>query len=142
MAAHGKHVLCEKPFSLTLEVADRMIEANYGAGVRVYDHPGLRFWPEYIKIKELCDQGVPARSMRSMPVVWRNSRIGAIGFRMSKKAAARCSILHLHDIDYLRYLLGPVRSVWRRRQQDQNGAWNHDVCLELCQWSQGRCRGQ
>lgn len=124
-AAHGKHVLCEKPFSLTLEVADRMIEATRKAGVKFMIAQVLRFWPEYIKIKELCDQGVPGKI--NAVYACRLAQFPNWGdwFQDVEKSGGALFDLHLHDIDYLCYLLGPVRSVYAVGKQDQNGAWNH-----------------
>ncbi|GAK59731.1 oxidoreductase domain protein [Candidatus Vecturithrix granuli] len=128
-AAHGKHVLCEKPFSLTLEAADRMIEATRKAGIKFMIAQVLRFWPEYMKIKELCDQGAPGKI--NMIYANRLAQFPNWGdwFQDVEKSGGALFDLHLHDIDYLRYLLGPVRSVYAVGKQDANGAWNHVVSI-------------
>jgi len=59
MAAQtGKHIFCEAPLSLTLEEADRMINAVRKAGVFLMPGLCLRFTPNYAKAKELIDQGL------------------------------------------------------------------------------------
>jgi myo-inositol 2-dehydrogenase / D-chiro-inositol 1-dehydrogenase len=57
IARAGKHVICEKPLCLTLEEADRMIEACRQAGVLLLYAEELLFAPKYVKMKEMADQG-------------------------------------------------------------------------------------
>ena len=56
-AAAGKHVVCEKPLCMTLEEADRMIDACRRAGVLLLYGEELLFTPKYVKAKEMADQG-------------------------------------------------------------------------------------
>jgi len=57
IAAAGKHVVCEKPFCMTLEEADRMIEACNKQGLLLMYAEELFFAPKYVKAKEMADQG-------------------------------------------------------------------------------------
>ena len=56
-ARAGKHVVCEKPLSMTLEEADVMIDACRRAGVLLLYAEELFFTPKYVKAKEMADQG-------------------------------------------------------------------------------------
>ncbi len=128
-ASHGKHILCEKPFSLTLESADRMLAAVRKAGVKFMIAQVLRFWPEYMKIKEFYDNG----SLGKVRVLYAN-RLAQFPdwgtwFQDVEKSGGALFDLHLHDIDYVRYLMGPVKSVYATGKQDDNGAWNHVVSV-------------
>ena len=56
-ARAGKHVVCEKPLSMTLEEADQMIDACRRAGVLLMYAEELFFTPKYVKAKEMAEQG-------------------------------------------------------------------------------------
>ncbi len=56
-AAAGKHVICEKPLCVTLEEADRMIEACRVNGVLLMYAEELLFTPKYRKAKQMADSG-------------------------------------------------------------------------------------
>jgi predicted dehydrogenase len=51
----GKHVVCEKPFSMTLEEADLMVESCKKQGVLLMYAEELYFTPKYVKAKEMAD---------------------------------------------------------------------------------------
>ncbi len=56
-AAAGKHVLCEKPMAMTVAECRRMIEACKAAGVQLMIAYYRRFFPAYVRIKALLDDG-------------------------------------------------------------------------------------
>jgi predicted dehydrogenase len=51
----GKHVLCEKPMALTDGECQRMIEAARRAGRVLMIGQVLRFWPEYVTLREAIE---------------------------------------------------------------------------------------
>jgi myo-inositol 2-dehydrogenase / D-chiro-inositol 1-dehydrogenase len=57
LANAGKHVICEKPLCVTLDEADRMIEACQNNGVLLLYAEELFFTPKYLKAKEMADAG-------------------------------------------------------------------------------------
>ena len=57
LACYGKHILVEKPMSLTLEDADRMITACDIAGVRLFVVKQNRFNYPVVKLKEALEAG-------------------------------------------------------------------------------------
>ncbi len=60
-ARAGKHVVCEKPLSVTLEEADAMIDACAKAGVLLLYAEELFFAPKYAKAKQMADEGAFGR---------------------------------------------------------------------------------
>ncbi len=56
-AGAGKHVLVEKPMSVTPSEADRMIRVCRGAGVKLGVLFNNRFRPEALKMRELVERG-------------------------------------------------------------------------------------
>jgi len=126
-AEAGKHIICEKPFALTLEAVDRMLAAVDRAGVKFMIAQVLRFWPEYMKIKALYDSGelglpnvVYANRLAQHPT-WGE------WFGNVEQSGGGLFDLHLHDIDYLHYLFGPVKHLYASGKKFANGAWNHVV---------------
>ena len=55
--AAGKHVLCEKPMALTTGECDRMLEAAKKAGRTLMIGQVLRFWPDYVKLRDFANKG-------------------------------------------------------------------------------------
>ncbi|CAH0121272.1 Inositol 2-dehydrogenase/D-chiro-inositol 3-dehydrogenase [Paenibacillus sp. CECT 9249] len=125
MAARaGKHIMCEKPLTLTLEAAGRIYEEADKAGVKLLVGQVLRFWPEYQAMKRICDEG----RIGNVEVV-RAERLAQTPnwsgwFQDVSKSGGALFDLHLHDIDFMRHLLGPVESVYAIGRQSANGAWD------------------
>ena len=57
-AAHGKHVLCEKPLAATIEEARDMVDACADAGVTLMTAYRLQTEPAVRRIRELVEGGV------------------------------------------------------------------------------------
>ncbi len=57
IARAGKHVVCEKPFCMTMEEADLMIDTCREQGVLLMYAEELFFTPKYVKAKHMADQG-------------------------------------------------------------------------------------
>ncbi|OMH31590.1 oxidoreductase [Tersicoccus sp. Bi-70] len=56
-AAHGVHVLCEKPLAVDVPSAERMVAACREAGVRLGAVFQRRWWPAAQRIREALDDG-------------------------------------------------------------------------------------
>lgn len=125
-AQAGRHIMCEKPMALTLDEADSMIQAADKADVGLFVAHCIRFWPEYQVLKEFFDKGTlgPLTSLacsRMSPLPtwgWDNWLLEP---HRSKSAALD---LHIHDTDYILYLLGKPVSVFSRGKHDEKG-WVH-----------------
>ncbi|MBD3266313.1 gfo/Idh/MocA family oxidoreductase, partial [bacterium] len=109
----GKHVLCEKPMGLNLAECDRMLEAAQTSGKILQIGHCVRFWPEYQKTKAYVDSGeygsVLAGSFRrlSLTPTWSHEN-----WLMSEQRSGGMELdLHIHDTDYIDYLLGTPKAV-------------------------------
>jgi predicted dehydrogenase len=115
----GKHVICEKPMSISVLEADEMISKARLCGRKLFISLNWRFIPEIRKTKYLLDQGAIGRpsfctggylgyeyermsDVRSWKGTWEKSGGGVLidgGY---------------HLIDILNYYFGPVKSVIAR----------------------------
>jgi predicted dehydrogenase len=55
---HGKHVLCEKPYSMRLEEIQEIRQTAQRTGGKFHVGFMLRYSPAFIKLKEMCDAGM------------------------------------------------------------------------------------
>jgi len=119
----GKHVLCEKPMALTVADCDRMIAAADAADRILMIAHCIRFWPEYTVLKEIVDGGqygkVTYASFRRLSPLpdWSE------GDWMLDPGRSGGSILdlHIHDADFVAYLLGMPRKVFATGLEDEHG---------------------
>ena len=118
----GMHVICEKPISLHREDVKRIYDVAKKMGVKFMVAHVLRFWSEYIFIKDLVDSGKYGKllnghleRMGDTPKwSWDNwmtdpERSGLVPFD-----------LHIHDLDWLIYTFGAPKDISVRRIQKNN----------------------
>ena len=143
MAAQaGKHVLCEKPVTFTLESFDRMQTACLDNDVKFMVAQVVRWHPEYTRIRDM----IRANDLGSLRMIYakRISQHPAWSswFTDPQKSGGGLFDLHVHDIDYLYSLLGMPKSVSAVGWQSAKGCWNH-ICSRLV-WADGHaaiCEG-
>ena len=56
-AEAGKHVLCEKPISLTVAEAETLLAVRARTGVKIGEAFMVRSHPQWLRLRELLDQG-------------------------------------------------------------------------------------
>jgi predicted dehydrogenase len=56
-AEAGKHVLCEKPISLTAAEAKTLLEVRARTGVKISEAFMIRSFPQWLRLRELLDEG-------------------------------------------------------------------------------------
>ena len=126
-AKHGKHVVCEKPIALTLEEMDEMIAATDKAGVYFMVAQVIRFWPEYIEIKKMYDNG----DFGDVKMVYANRLAQHPNWTLThwhkdpSKSGGGLFDLHLHDIDEVYHMFGAVDSVYAIGWRSDTGCYNH-----------------
>ena len=119
------HVLCEKPLALDAESARRMLAAAKEAGVVFMVSQVLRFWPHYVKIKQLVSEGalgeirsVSAYRLAKYPP-W------AEWFRDPAKSGGCLFDLQVHDMDFIYWIMGHPERVRSCGLKSTKGAWDH-----------------
>lgn len=109
----GKHVLVEKPLALTLKDCDAMIAAAERTGRLLMVAQVLRFWPEFAAIKDLLEGGEYGSLLGAhfKRVISRPDWSGDNWFADPEKTGGPIVDLHIHDTDFVQYLLGRPAAV-------------------------------
>ncbi len=56
-AEAGKHVLCEKPLSMTVAEADSLLAVRSHTGVKIGEAFMIRSYPQWLRVRELINEG-------------------------------------------------------------------------------------
>jgi UDP-N-acetyl-2-amino-2-deoxyglucuronate dehydrogenase len=114
-AAHGKHVLCEKPLEITLDRIDRMIDAHNAAGTKLGGIFNFRFNDTLIHLKNAVDGGrFGTITYASVHVPWwRNEAYYENSWHGTPELDGGGALMNqsIHMIDILQHLMGPVESL-------------------------------
>ena len=126
-AKYKKHIVCEKPVTLTLEDMDEILLAIKNAGVKFMAAQVIRFWPEYIALKKMYDNG----DFGDIKMVYLNRLSQHPNWSRWHKDP-KCSggglfDLHLHDIDAAVFFFGEVERVYAVGWKSKTGCYNHVV---------------
>lgn len=108
----GKHVLCEKPMALDVQSAKAMLEAARRASGALMVAHVVRFFPAYVKIREIVESGqigspISVSAYRlaagSRDIAW---------LRDATQSGGVAVDLLVHDYDQANLLLGEPRTVY------------------------------
>ncbi|MDQ8192942.1 Gfo/Idh/MocA family oxidoreductase [Coraliomargarita sp. SDUM461004] len=120
----GKHLFIEKPLALTLEDCQAIQSATDAAGVFAQVGHCIRFWPEYMKLKQIVDSGTHG-PLKSLSLTRRSPRPGGGNPLHWVNQVERCGgavvDLHVHDTDFINHLLGMPQSVYSRTTEGSSG---------------------
>lgn len=137
-AAHGKHVFCEKPIARTIDDAEAMIAACDRAGVRLMIGHVVRFFPEFVKIHEMLQDG----SLGKIGLV-RASRVNAHPpddrgwYRDLATSGGLIVDLMIHDFDTLCWYFGDVERVFAHGLSYTPHQPTSDYCLAVLRFANG-----
>ena len=113
--AGGKHVIVEKPFALTLEDCDRMIEAAAKAGCQLMVGQTMRYFAGMIRMRELIASGELGRLlMIEESAIINYFGPKRTGWQLDRSLSGGGVVLNpvIHLTDRLRYYTGSeVKSV-------------------------------
>lgn len=122
-AAAGKHIVCEKPLARTVAQAQEMIAACRTAGVKLLVAHVVRFFPEYVRAKEIVtagDIGQPA-VIRLSRGTFRPQKATDNWFTDPEKSGGVMLDLMIHDFDYARWVAGDVARVFAKNAAVEHG---------------------
>lgn len=107
----GKHVFCEKPMALTTADCDRMSAAAEEHNRVLMIGQVLRFWPEYIRLREFVKSGEYGAPLSATLV----RRCGMPDWSKwlpdEKRSGGAVLDLLIHDIDQALWIFGPPHRV-------------------------------
>ncbi|NLP33930.1 MAG: Gfo/Idh/MocA family oxidoreductase [Clostridiales bacterium] len=104
----GCHTFIEKPVCLTKTDCDRLLEAEKKTGVKVMVGQVVRFFGEYKYLKKVYDE----QKFGKLKSIVMNRVSGDVTwgyedwFHDINKSGSVVLDLHIHDLDFLRYMIG------------------------------------
>jgi predicted dehydrogenase len=119
----GKHIFCEKPMAMTVAEADEMIAETEKAGVQLMIGHCIRFWPEYVVVKNLVDDGSMGKLVSINLTRYGQFPFWSIDNWLADESKAGGGVLdmHIHDTDYIHYLLGEPDAIESWGSVDERG---------------------
>jgi len=127
----GYDVFCEKPMALSTEEAEEMIKVSKETGKLLTVGQCLRFWPMYVKIKELLDSKkygkvISAEFARYSP--WPTWSVG--GWMEDGALSGSAALdLHVHDVDIINFYFGTPKAVTSSGVEAPGGGYGHIATL-------------
>ncbi len=110
-AAHGVHLLLEKPIALTSEHAWRMVEAAEHAGIKTQVGFMFRFGAAIERLKELIASG-EAGPIGLMSARYFCNALHAAWWRDRARSGGQLVEQVIHMLDLMRYVMGQPASVY------------------------------
>ena len=125
------YVFIEKPVALNEEECEKLLQKQKETGAQVQIGQVIRFWDEYVYLKELVDnktygEVVNATFKRISPSpLWSQND----WIRQSKFSGGAIVDLHVHDIDYMFYLFGePKKRSCIKNTRGEHNSYITTIC--------------
>ena len=120
---HNKHVICEKPLSINIDFVENIIDKFENNNRYLMTAQVIRFWTEYVKIKEWIEEGIFG-NIKLVSAMRLAQHPKSEWFYNPKKSGGGIFEFHIHDIDFLCYLFGDVKEVYANGSKDENESWD------------------
>lgn len=124
-ASAKKDIICEKPFSLSVASLDRMFNAVRENQVRLCVGQVLRFWQEYVDAHHFVRSGTLGSIRYAYAARLSDHPKWSDWYRRAENSGGGLFDLHLHDIDFMIWTFGRVKSVFAAGTKNEYGCWNH-----------------
>jgi predicted dehydrogenase len=140
-AKAGKHVFCEKPFTLTQADAEAAVDACAAAGVTLMVGFNRRYAPAFLDLKRRIEAGAIGKlrhiegqfsgppSYQIEPGNWRSNQVESPGGSMTARG--------VHVVDSMVAIAGPVETVFALSTRLQLGIDVDDTTACLLQFKGG-----
>ena len=123
----GRNVFIEKPVALTKEEGELLLATQKETGAKVQVGQVVRICDEYVWLKEFADKKeygeirTAVFKRLSAPATW--AWEGWLDD--ASKSGSMALDLHVHDVDFMRYLMGEPKSFTSSAQRSKNGTIQH-----------------
>ncbi len=123
VALAKKHIFCEKPMAMNVDEAEEMISVCEKEGVRLMIGHCIRFWPEYALLKKMVDEGTLGKLLSINLTRYGEFPSWSTDNWLADESKSGGGVLdmHIHDTDYIHYLLGEPKSVHSWGTVDHRG---------------------
>ncbi len=119
----GRSVFCEKPICIHEAEMQLLLDAKAQTGVNVMVGQVIRLWPEYAWLKDVVDSGEYGRVQNAefMRLSARPEWASENWLHNPMRSGGVAVDMHVHDVDFVRYLLGDPDEVKSGAYRDSNG---------------------
>lgn len=123
----GENVFLEKPVCLTMEEAERLLEVKNRTRATIMIGQVIRSWDEYVYLKNVVDSKVfgeiqTAAFKRVSPYptwAWEG------WLHDAARSGSMALDMHIHDVDFMRSILGEPDEFTSMAQRDNEGTIQH-----------------
>ena len=138
-AAAGKHIVCEKPLTRTVEQGRQSLQACREAGVQLLVAHVVRFFPEYALAREAVDSGQIGKPgvIRLSRGSYRPKKPVGNWFLSDEMSGGILMDLMIHDFDYARWIAGEVESVYAKKVSGEHPEAGVDYGLAILKHTSG-----
>lgn len=119
----GRDVFCEKPVCLTEEDMQKLLETKARTGRKMMIGQVIRLWDEYAWLKETVSAGTYGRVLSGVfkRVSSRPTWASRNWLHTPEQSGGVAVDMHVHDVDFVRYLLGEPDRIQAGAYRDADG---------------------